>query len=177
MRVLGAILAGGQASRFGSNKALALYRGRPLIAHVAQALGGQVDTVAICGGEPVLPGACHLTDRPLAGLGPLGGLAAALFYASNNGFDSVASVGCDTPLLPGNLINLLGATGFASYLENMPLIGWWPTGLTDALDAFLTRDSRRSMRGWAEAAGARPVNFVGQIANINTPDDLGALPC
>ena len=38
MRILGAILAGGQARRFGSNKALARLHGEPLIAHAARAL-------------------------------------------------------------------------------------------------------------------------------------------
>ena len=49
MRVLGAIIAGGQSRRFGSDKALAVIDGRPMIAHVTEALRPQVEMVAICG--------------------------------------------------------------------------------------------------------------------------------
>jgi molybdopterin-guanine dinucleotide biosynthesis protein A len=176
MRILGAILAGGQASRFGSNKALAPYRGEPLIAHAARALGEQVEAVVVCGGDPVLPGVPHLPDRPKPGLGPLGGLAAALFHADTHGFDAVVSVGCDTPILPADLVEQLCAGGAARYLEAMPLIGWWPSHLSGALDAFLLTDPRRSLRGWAGAAGATALTLPEPIANINTREDLAALP-
>jgi molybdopterin-guanine dinucleotide biosynthesis protein A len=175
MMVLGAILAGGRASRFGSNKALALYRGEALIVHAARTLGAQADAIVVCGGETVLPGALYLPDRPEAGLGPLGGLAAALFHARQHGFAGVVSTGCDTPLLPAGLVERLREGNGAAYVEGMPLIGWWPSDLTEALDAFLQQDSRRSMRGWAAAAGARAVHLPEPIANINTPGDLAAL--
>ena len=47
--ILGAILAGGQARRFGSDKAQALWRGRRLIDHVADALGSQTTALVVCG--------------------------------------------------------------------------------------------------------------------------------
>ena len=98
MRVLGAILAGGQARRFGSDKALALLAGRALIDHVAAALGPQVEALVVCGREH--QGSTSVPDRPAAGLGPLGGLAGALHYAREHGYDAVVSAPCDTPLLP-----------------------------------------------------------------------------
>ncbi len=51
MRLLGAVLAGGQSRRFGSDKALALLDGRPLIAHVIAALAAQTEAVIVCGKE------------------------------------------------------------------------------------------------------------------------------
>jgi molybdopterin-guanine dinucleotide biosynthesis protein A len=176
MRILGAILAGGRASRFGSNKALALYRGEPLIAHAARTLGRQVETVVVCGGDRLLPGVVHLSDRPKSGLGPLGGLAAALFYAEHHGFDAVVSVGCDTPVLPDSLVAQMNGGKAARFLEAMPLIGWWPSHLSKALDAFLLHDPRRSLRGWAAAAGATATTIQEVVPNINTPADLRALP-
>ena len=50
--ILGAIMAGGAASRFGSDKALALFEGRPLIDHVAQALADQAAAVIVVGHWP-----------------------------------------------------------------------------------------------------------------------------
>ena len=49
MKLLGLILAGGQSSRFGSDKAAALHQGRPLINHVADALRPHVDALAVAG--------------------------------------------------------------------------------------------------------------------------------
>jgi molybdopterin-guanine dinucleotide biosynthesis protein A len=175
VKVLGAILAGGQARRFGSNKALALHRGEPLIAHAARALGRQVSAVVVCGGAGLLPELPQLADRPAPGLGPLGGLAAALFHARAEGFDGVVSVGCDTPVLPADLVRQLRAGGGPAYLEAMPLIGWWPSALSPALDAFVVEDARRSLRGWGTAAGAAAIAIAEPIANINTPEDLAAM--
>src|SRR3990167_7470371 len=87
LRVLGAILAGGKAQRFGSDKAHALWRGERLIDRFAAALGPQCEDLVVCGREE--PGFTSLPDRPEAGLGPLGGLNAALHHARDNGFDAV----------------------------------------------------------------------------------------
>src|SRR3546814_7027451 len=62
MRLLGAVLAGGRSSRFGSDKALAMLDGRTLLDHAAAALGAHVETVVICGRH--VPGMTGLADRP-----------------------------------------------------------------------------------------------------------------
>lgn len=171
MRVLGAILAGGQARRFGSDKAQATWRGRPLIDHVEQALGRQVEAVVRCGG------ADGLADRPGGGLGPLAGIAAALAHAAANGFDAVLSVPCDMPVLPGRLAERLCGAG-AAYLDACPVIGCWPATLAGPLDRFLAAGGTRSVRAWATAAGARAVALdAGEPlpVNVNRPADLAAL--
>lgn len=173
--ILGAILAGGQARRFGSNKALACWKGEPLIAHVAAALGQQVDALVVCGGNAAPVGLPLLPDRPGPGLGPLGGLAAALAHAAEHGFEGVVSAGCDTPVLPDDLVTRLRAAGGTSCLAANPIIGWWPVELAALLDRHITSDPRRSMRGWARAAGADEVATPEALANINTPGDLAAL--
>jgi molybdopterin-guanine dinucleotide biosynthesis protein A len=79
--ILGAVLAGGQSSRFGSDKALAELDGRTLLARAVEALQAQCDAVVVVGREdapvPTLP------DRPRPGMGPLGGIAAALHHAAD----------------------------------------------------------------------------------------------
>eukprot|EP00611_Tribonema_gayanum_P009759 TRINITY_DN19634_c0_g1_i1.p3 TRINITY_DN19634_c0_g1~~TRINITY_DN19634_c0_g1_i1.p3 ORF type:complete len:108 (-),score=11.69 TRINITY_DN19634_c0_g1_i1:38-361(-) len=72
---LGAILAGGQARRFGSDKAQALYEGARLIDRVAAALAAQCEAVVVCGREEA--GFACIPDWPESGLGPLGGRAPA----------------------------------------------------------------------------------------------------
>jgi molybdopterin-guanine dinucleotide biosynthesis protein A len=169
VRLLGAVLAGGRSSRFGSDKALALHDGRALIDHVIAALSRESDSIVIVGRD--WPGLAHIPDFPTAGLGPLGGLCAALHHAAANGFDHVLSAGCDLPSLPANLVaSLLPAPAHAL---NQPTIGLWPTSLATALDAHIA-SGQRSLHGWAAACGARAVD-VGPLPNINTPGDLSNL--
>lgn len=171
-RLLGAVLAGGQARRFGSDKALALLDGKALIVHAIDRLAVQVERVVICGRAQ--DDGTGLSDRPVAGLGPLGGLCAALYHGADNGFDAVVSVGCDTPLLPDDMVAQLMAAGAAAYVADLPIIGLWPTALAQRLEAHLAGDDR-SMRGWARAVDARPVALASPIANINRAEDLIAL--
>lgn len=103
--ILGAIIAGGQSRRFGSDKALAEIGGKPLLDHVAEALRRQTDALIVCGRE--WPGATSIPDRPAPDQGPLGGLCAALRHAADNGFDAVLTAGCDTLPVPAELLSLL----------------------------------------------------------------------
>ena len=168
MRLLGAILAGGQSRRFGSDKAQARLDGATLIDRVSAALAPQVASLVICGRSP------GLADRP-GGVGPLGGLAAALHHGAAQGYDAVVSVPCDTPLLPGDLATRLGAHDGATYLSQSPVIGLWPCALATSLDAYLAATDDYSMRGWAVACGAEARTLDTVIPNINTPADLAKL--
>jgi len=168
MRVLGAILAGGEARRFGSDKALAEWQGKRLIDWVAHALRAQCDVVALCG--RVEPGFMTLYDYPEAGMGPLGGLNAALRHAAANGFTHVLSAGVDAPNLTENLIDLLVDDG-AAIVESQPVVGLWPSALQSELSAYLA-DGRRSLYGFAERVEARRVTLEAPLMNINRPTDL-----
>ncbi len=170
-RTLGAILAGGQSRRFGKDKALALLDGRPLIERAIGAIIEQVSEIVIVGRN----GDSGIADRPQPGLGPLGGLNAALHHARENGFDTVVTIGCDMPFLPRDLVAQLQATGVPSFLQSMPIVGYWPASLADRLDAHLAAHTDRSMRHWAKAAGAVALHLPIVLPNINTPADLAAL--
>ena len=169
--ILGAVLAGGQSSRFGSDKALALFEGRTLLDHAVAALAELCDAVMVVGREtapvPVLP------DRPRAGMGPLGGLAAALHHASEGGYETVLSCAVDSLGVDAGLRDALGQA--PAYIESQPVIGLWPASAAAVLDALLASEGRHSMRTFAEAIGARPVQLARNPANINTPADLAAV--
>jgi len=173
--ILGAVLAGGQSSRFGSDKALAELDGRTLLARSVDMLAGWCEHVVVTGRmtapAPTLP------DWPRAGMGPLAGLAAALHHARDEGYDAVLSCGVDAALLPDNLPELLGAA--PAYLSDQPVIGLWPASAVAAIEAILTGTGegtrKHSMRALAEAIGARPVALGEAPANINTQADLAAL--
>lgn len=165
MTILGVVLAGGQSRRFGADKALAVLDGRPLIAHALAALAG-CDQLAIAGRK--WPGLAALPDRPAAGLGPLGGLNAALHHAAANGFSHVASLPVDCPSLPADWLARLGHG--PAHALGQPLVGLWPVALAAGLDAVLAAGGRR-VQAWVAETGAIAVD-LGPLANINTPADL-----
>ena len=169
-RILGAILAGGRSTRFGSDKALALVDGVPLLQRAADALAPQVEALVVCG--RAWPGLATVDDRPAPGLGPLGGLAAALHEAARRGFDAVISVPVDMLRLPADLADQL-AGGDATVFSGQHLVGYWPVGLGPMLDRYLAHAPSLAVRGWLAHCGARRANAAIDFGNINTPDSLG----
>jgi molybdenum cofactor guanylyltransferase len=168
MRIMGAVLAGGQSRRFGTDKACVEIEGKALIDHVIEGLLPQVDDIVVVGRTwrnwPTAP------DHPEPGLGPLGGLAGALRFAQAAGCDAVLTVGCDTLPIPTELKSLLGDA--PAVIEGQWLLGLWPVSLAPMLEAQCIDQADRSMRGWIHAAGARQVPCALTFHNINTPSDL-----
>jgi len=171
-RTLGAVFAGGGSRRFGSDKAAALLDGVALLDHAIAALATQCDAVVVCGRS--VAGRTCVADRPAAGLGPLGGLNAALHHAAANGFDAVVSVPCDMPNLPVHLVDRLRAAGPTSFVTAAPVVGLWPARLAGELDLHLAEGGDRSMWRWIARVAALPAAIAG-LANVNTPDDLARL--
>ncbi len=166
--LLGAILAGGQARRFGSDKAQALYGGARLIDRVAAAMVAQSGALVVCGREE--PGFRCIPDWPEPGLGPLGGLAAALRHADENGFAGVLSAGVDAPDLPHDLARALAGEG-AAIVESQPVVGLWPASAAPMLEAFLDSGGR-SLYRFADHIAARRVDLAHPLMNVNRPEDL-----
>ena len=172
MKLLGAVLAGGRSSRFGSDKALALLDGRQLIEHAVAALTPRCAQVVVCGRTD--PRWTCLADLPAPDMGPLGGLAAALAYAQEKGFDGVLSTGCDMPVLPPDLAETLIGKGPA-VVEGQHLIGYWPADLAGRLLDHIARSETRSIRDWIAEVQPRLAPLAGgALPNINRPDDLAA---
>ena len=165
--ILGAVLIGGQSSRFGSDKARAEWNGRALAEHAAALVGQFVDQVVTIGGEGLVP------DMPRTGLGPLGGIAGALDYAAGHGFASVLTIGCDMPRVPSELLTALLRRAPA-YCSDAPVLGHWSAALGAQLMAWVEGEDR-SVRGWAQAIGALPIASPVPLGNINTRAELEAL--
>ena len=105
---VGFVLAGGRSSRMGSDKALVEFGGRPLIAHavgILKAAGLAVSIAGACAENRAgLEAYAPVIPDTEAGLGPLGGICAALR-------STTASYGVflpvDVPLMAPSLIAFL----------------------------------------------------------------------
>lgn len=169
-RMLGVVLAGGQSRRFGSDKALAVLDGRTLLGHAVDALAGWCEQVVVAGRDQA-PAPC-LPDWPRPGMGPLGGLAAALHFARDEGFALLLSIGVDSPGLPADLPGLLAPA--PAIVADQPVIALWPVAeAAGAVEAILRSSGRHSVYALAEAVAARRVTLPVAPANVNLPSDLG----
>lgn len=102
----GVILAGGQSSRMGANKALLDFGGEPLISRVARQFTEWFQQVVVVTNTPdvyTFLGLPMVGDR-IPGLGPLGGLEAGLTASR---FENAFFAACDMPFLNLELISYL----------------------------------------------------------------------
>lgn len=170
--ILGAVLAGGRATRYGTDKALARLGDATLLDHALASLAPHCAALVVCGRDiapvPVVP------DLPAPDLGPLGGVAGALAHAQANGFAAVLTTACDTPFLPPALLAALLASEGA-FAAEAPTVGLWPARLAQPLIAHLTSGGDRSIRRWARDAGVAAVMEGVTVPNVNTPADLDRL--
>lgn len=172
IRILGAVLAGGRATRFGTDKALARLHDATLLDHALASLAPHCAALVVCG-RTVAP-VPTVPDLPAPDLGPLGGVAGALAHAEAHGFDAVLTTACDTPFLPDAIVAALLDAGCAHAAET-PTIALWPARLATPLRDHLAAGGARSIRRWATRIGAVAVLPGVTVANVNTPADLAAL--
>jgi molybdopterin-guanine dinucleotide biosynthesis protein A len=178
--VVGAVLAGGRSSRFGSDKALADAAGAPLGRRVVDALrAGGADPVVVIGGSAgAALGVPTIPDR-YPGAGPLAGLATALRWA-RNGLVVVAP--CDLPLLTGDQVAELVAaadetTAAVAAVGGavQPSLGCWPARCSESLH----RAVRVGDRAWRRALDLVPHLAVElpatALADADSPDRLAEL--
>ena len=186
--VTGLILAGGRGSRMGGvDKGLQRYRGRPLAAHALDRLRPQVGRLMVNAnrnleayramGVAVWPD--EVPDYP----GPLAGMLAGLSHCETG---LMATVPCDTPNFPSDLVARL-AQGLASADADIavaytrageelfahPVFCLMKTSLKEALAEFISAGERKT--GFF-ARGQRNTRVVfdheAEFFNINTLDEL-----
>jgi molybdopterin-guanine dinucleotide biosynthesis protein A len=187
-----AILAGGQATRFGGrDKSALLLNGRPILDHQIDALAPLTDDLLIVGGEARQHG--HRRPEPrvvhdiVPGCGPLGGLHAALTAARG---DVLLLVACDMPYLSSPFIAyLLSLAGDADVVVPQSERGYHPLCAVYAracLEPAAARlaDRRLKMRELLDSLRTRvvPIEDIRRfgdpdrlLANVNTPADYADL--
>lgn len=194
----GAILAGGAARRFGSDKVFAEIAGHRLIDLAAASLGGADGISALLGARD--RGERHASDLPpgvtsvpddLPGRGPLAGLATVL---GRHPTSWIALLAADVPLVPRCWWTRLAAEHRAGALAIVPRDAdgrWEPVAAmyhgslaTEAAEAVASGDPRRlALHPWLvalESAG-RLVSVPTErlpadaLLNVNRPSDVDAV--
>lgn len=187
-QVTGAILAGGRGQRMdGADKGLVDLAGKPLVAHVLGRIAPQVGAIVINAnrnidryaafGHPVV------VDEIGDFAGPLAGIHACLAYAASR---YVATVPCDTPQLPRDLVAKLAAALVAQHArvavartgsQVHPVVALYDRlAVLASLTSFL-RSGERKVDAWQSSLARVDVPFDGDAAafrNINTPGELAA---
>ncbi|MBZ9611790.1 molybdenum cofactor guanylyltransferase [Rheinheimera maricola] len=163
------ILAGGQSSRMGQDKALLQLNGQSLLAHMQQlALDSGAAEVLISRNQPGFIADNESTQAQ----GPLAGILAALQHCRSS---QLLVLPIDTPLLnPASLRQLLQqANASASYFSNSPLPCVLPvnTALSAQISAQL-QSGQRSVKALLTMlnAVALPAPTT-ELLNTNTPAD------
>jgi len=182
MTITAVILAGGRGTRMGGvEKGLLDWRGRPLIAHLIDALAPQVDHILINANRAheryAIFGLPIIRDSPdFEGMGPLAGMHTALSHATT---ERVICVPCDMPELPDHLVaRLLQATQADSARPPLaytvaagrtyPTLSLLHRSYRDPLAASLRQGHCAAWR-WMDEHGAIQVDFGdAPLANFNT---------
>jgi len=186
--VTGLVLAGGQGSRMGGvDKGLAPFRGRPMVAHVIERLAPQVDEILVNANRN--PGAYAafghrvIADEIPGFAGPLAGFERGLAHARG---ELVATVPCDSPFLPADLVSRLRAALEAKGADLAvaktgeqahPVFCLMRRGVHASLASFLS-SGQRKIDKWYSALAVVEVAFDDEaeaFANINTRDELADL--
>jgi len=183
--VTGVILAGGLGRRMGGvDKGLQLLNGRPMAARVLARLAPQVDEVLINANQNLeryaLLGCRVVPDRLGGYAGPLAGLHCGLSEARH---ELVATVPCDSPFLPEDLVARLAAplqdasvdlavarTGTQPH----PVFCLGRRRLLPHLSAFLQSGGRK-IDAWYATLKVVEVAFDDEataFSNINTAEEL-----
>ena len=187
-KVLGLILAGGKARRFGKDKRFADLGGKPLINHAIERLLPQVDQLALSSNDPI-PGwedLVHLVDQRKE-QGPLLGIAEGLAFAADEGFDWLITAPADSPFYPEDMVARLldgqdqraPKVRFAfSAGQIHPVFGAWPAACVGQLFAIIAEGERKidraaeALTGIQSALWAVDDRLGDPFFNINRNEDM-----
>jgi molybdopterin-guanine dinucleotide biosynthesis protein A len=182
--VSGVVLAGGRGRRMGGlDKGLQSLRGKPMVGWVVARFKSQVDEIIINANQNLelyrAFGYRVVADEIGGFAGPLAGLHAGLSAAA---YPLVATVPCDSPFLPADLVarlkNALGDKDLAVAKtgdQPHPVFVLLRTDLKRNLETFLEQGGRK-IDAWYASLRTVEVSFDDEaeaFRNINTLEELG----
>jgi molybdenum cofactor guanylyltransferase len=191
-RVIGVLLAGGQARRMGGgDKCLRQLGERTILEHVIARARPQVAALVLnANGDPArftgfgLP---VVADVVAGFAGPLAGVLTGMEWARTHRPDCpwIATIATDTPFFPADLVGrMLSAVArqgadlacAASGGRTHPVFGLWPVALADDLRAAMIDEGMRKVDVWTARHRLAEVAFatdpIDPFFNTNRPEDL-----
>ena len=186
----GLLIAGGRSTRFGAEKAMALFGGAPMMDGAARLFAGlpgyaiSVRAGSGAEGRARQLGVEVLYDDPALPSGPLAGVLSGLAWAKARNFEFLATAPCDAPRLPCDMVTRLSErigpapAAFAmTRVSEHPLCALWSIVLYESLNERLQSGNHPAVRAFLAESGARAVEFndADAFANANTPTALAAL--
>jgi molybdopterin-guanine dinucleotide biosynthesis protein A len=189
----GAIMAGGLNTRYGDLKALASVGGCAIVERVIERLREVTPDVVLIANDGTAYATLRLPTRPdrIPGLGALGGLHAALHWATEEDRPGILAVACDMPFVSTALLQRLleeaqtrdapdvvaPESGSRRGLE--PLCAYYSIRCLPAIDAAIQRGDTRMIGFHADVLVQRlPLSTVRSFGdpetlfmNVNTPDE------
>jgi molybdenum cofactor guanylyltransferase len=184
--ITGLILAGGRGTRMGGvDKGLQPFQGVPLVQHAFTRLAPQVGLVIVNANRNLdvyrAMGLAVYRDEVPDFAGPLAGVLAGLNHCAT---PYLATVPCDTPYFPHDLVERLAGglieadivtayTREAGQLSPQPVFCLMKTSLQNSLRVFIDSGQRKTGLWARELGGARVVfDDDAAFANFNTLDEL-----
>ncbi len=187
-----AVLAGGESRRFGAPKTLARVGGTRIVDRVVRAARGAGLEVVLVANRPEPFADLGLPVRPdtVAGAGALGGIHAALRWASDEGRTGALCLACDMPFLRPGLLRALADRAGAGEAGVVvpespgrrglePLCALYPVDCLPVVERMLAAGERRIVE-LLERVGTRPLPLEEVrrwgppevlFLNVNTPGD------
>jgi molybdopterin-guanine dinucleotide biosynthesis protein A len=162
------ILAGGQSLRFGSNKALALLAGKPLVSHVAGRLSRIADEILVIIGrhepksdyEAVLPSCARVLNDTQEGKTPFNGIVTGLQAASS---EYAFICACDVPFVNERVVELL----FRRASSVDAAIPKWNEGAIEPLEAvYQAASTLQVARDTMAVSGQRLKVMIDKLAHV-----------
>jgi len=183
--ITGIILAGGKSERMGTDKGLLLFKGKPFISHIYEALKPIVgeNIVVVSSNEAYDKLRYNRIEDLIADKGPVGGLYTAL-KQSKTKLNLVLSV--DVPMVTTELLEWLLKNHDESYLMTQvksldkasPLIAVYDRALRIPLGELLAGNQLK-LQGLIDDINHQtlevPKKWSDQVQNINTNEDYKKL--
>ena len=188
-KILGVVLAGGKAQRFGEDKTQVKLNGKILINYILSEIIDQFNEILVVTNKKInfLKSDKISTVKDFQdGLGPLGGILTAMKWIQNNKKDYkwISTFPSDTPFFTKNElkifyknIDIKKKKLFFMKNENTRhnIFGLWSIELADQLELDLQKGERK-VEVWADSIGVKVVNIQNKkkdpFFNINTKEDL-----
>ncbi len=182
--ITGIILAGGKSSRMGTEKGLIIYKNKPFVEHIIEAMSPLVDNIIIISNNKVYESfgfKCY--EDLIKNTGPLAGIYTGLRYSKT---DYNLIVSCDIPLVKTIVLQkLIDQKNDASEViqlqsqgKNMPLIALYKKSCEVIFMEELHQNQKKVQKA-LKKCNVKTVIIDGSLeqvtANINTPEDLELL--